>query len=254
MADDLQCVAIVPARGGSKRLPRKNVRPFFGHPMMAYGITAALHSGLFSKVMVSSDDEEVEQVARWYGADFVQRPTHLATDGAKSIDAVTHALGEFSKRGTDATFVCQVLPNCPLVLSSDIIEHWKMFQQADRSFQISVVAYRCVYPEWAIVRDSEGKGSWRFGPEFLVRSQELSASLCPSGSVWWARCSALLAQNTFYGSPFHVAQIDANRGVDIDDEEDLQLAELLVHGLTARDGRSPLEPIDKMSFMKRRSV
>ena len=79
--------------------------------------------------------------------------------------------------------------------------------------------------------------------EFLVRSQELGTTFCPTGSVWWARCADLLAQKTFYGSPYYLAEIDANRGVDLDDEEDLRLAELLVLGLTARDGRSPLEPM-----------
>ena len=96
-------------------------------------------------------------------------------------------------------------------------------------------------------------GRWRFGAEFLVRSQELAPTFCPTGAVWWARCADLLAQNTFYGSPHHLAEIDANRGVDIDDEEDLRLAELLVLGLTARDGRSPLEPMKESYFHRGRA-
>jgi CMP-N-acetylneuraminic acid synthetase len=248
LGQNLDAVAIIPARGGSKRLPGKNLLPFFGHPLMAYGISAAVNSGLFPNVIVSSDDAEIERVARWYGAEFVKRPAQLATDTAKSVDAITHALGEMAKGGIVPQFVCQVLPNCPLVRSSDIVEHWRRFREKNRVFQISVVTYRCVYPEWAMMVDKQGCGKWRFGKEHLVRSQELATTLCPTGAVWWARREELLVQNTFYGIPFHLEQIDANRGVDIDDQEDLNLTELLVLGLTARDGCSPLEPISKPSF------
>jgi CMP-N-acetylneuraminic acid synthetase len=243
-------VAVIPARGGSKRLPGKNLLSFFGHPMMAYGVSAAVNSGLFEKVIVSSDDAEIGRVAEWYGAEFIERPPELATDKAKSIDAVTHVLRTLGAAGTCPGSLCQVLPNCPLVTSADLIEHERLFRESDRRFQISVVTYRCVYPEWAMVEDEEGHGRWRFGPEFLVRSQELARTFCPTGAVWWARCADLLAQNTFYGSPYYLAEIDANRGVDIDDEQDLRLAELLVLGLTARNGRSPLEPIKESYFSR----
>ena len=243
-------MAVIPARGGSKRLPGKNLLPFFGHPMMAYGISAAVNSGLFDKVIVSSDDAEIGRAAEWYGAEFVQRPAELATDTAKSIDAVIHVLKKLAETSSCPDSLCQVLPNCPLVTSADIVEHGKLFREARRSFQISVVTYRCVYPEWAMVEDEHGHGRWRFGPEFLVRSQELNRTFCPTGAVWWARTADLLAQNTFYGSPYHLAEVDANRGVDIDDEEDLRLAELLVLGLTGREGRSPLEPMKESYFAR----
>ncbi len=217
---------------------------------MAYGVSAAVNSGLFDKVIVSSDDAEIGRVAEWYGAEFIVRPPDLATDTAQSIDAVTHVLRSLAAAGTAPQVLCQVLPNCPLVTSADVIEHERMFRGGARSFQISVVTYRCVYPEWAVVEDEQGCGQWRFGAEFLVRSQELKRTFCPTGAVWWARCSDLLAQNTFYGSPYHLAEIDANRGVDIDDEEDLHLAELLVLGLSARDGRSPLEPMKESYFSR----
>lgn len=217
---------------------------------MAYGVSAAVNSGLFDKVIVSSDDAEIGRVAEWYGAEFVVRPPELATDTAQSIDAVTHVLRSLAAAGAAPQVLCQVLPNCPLVTSADVIEHERMFRGGARSFQISVVTYRCVYPEWAVFEDEQGRGQWRFGSEFLVRSQELKRTFCPTGAVWWARCSDLLAQNTFYGSPYHLAEIDANRGVDIDDEEDLHLAEVLVLGLSARDGRSPLEPMKESYFSR----
>jgi CMP-N-acetylneuraminic acid synthetase len=250
LADAAKPIAIIPARAGSKRLPGKNLLPFFGHPMMAYGVSAAVNSGLFSRVIVSSDDDEMGRVAEWYGAEYVPRPPELATDTAKSIDAVTHVLRALAGRGFQPRSLCQILPNCPLVTSQDVIEHEKLFREHRRSFQISVVTYRCVYPEWAMIEDEQGRGQWRFGKDFLVRSQELSRTFCPTGAVWWARCHELLEQNTFYGSPYHLAEIDANRGVDIDDAEDLHLAELLVLGLTSRDGRSPLETMTQSYFAR----
>ncbi len=216
--------------------------------MMAYGVSAAVNSGLFEKVIVSSDDAEIGRVAEWYGAEFIERPAELATDTAKSIDAVTHVLRTLRDRGTLPDSLCQVFPNCPLVTSADVADHGRLFREGNRSFQISVVTYRCVYPEWAMVADEEGRGHWAF-KEFLGRSQDCARTFCPTGAVWWARCADLLAQNTFYGSPFHLAEMDANRGVDIDDEQDLRLSELLVLGLQARDGRSPLEmPVKKSYF------
>jgi CMP-N-acetylneuraminic acid synthetase len=241
-------VAIIPARGGSKRLPGKNLSSFFGHPMMAYGVSAALNSGLFQTVIVSSDDLEIGRVAEWYGAEFIQRPAELATDTAKSVDAVRHVLRTLAERGYRPDYLCQIFPNCPLVTSADVIEHGRLFREGNRAFQISVVTYRCVYPEWAMVTDAESRGRWAFGKEFLGRSQDCARTFCPTGAVWWARSADLLAQNTFYGSPFHLAEMDANRGVDIDDEEDLRLSELLVFGLTAREGRSPLEVPARASY------
>ena len=244
-------IAIIPARGGSKRLPGKNLMDFFGHPMMAYGVSAAVNSGLFQKILVSSDDAEIGRVAQWYGAEFIERPAELATDKAQSIDAVTHVLRTLAAREEMPEYLCQVFPNCPLVTSSDVIGLGKLFLEGKRTFQISVVTYRCVYPEWAMVADSEGRGRWVYSKGFPGQSQDCSRAFCPTGAVWWARCADLLEQNTFYGSPVHLAEMDANRGVDIDDEEDLRLSELLVLGLTQRDGRSPLEATARESYFNR---
>jgi CMP-N-acetylneuraminic acid synthetase len=242
--------AIIPARGGSKRLPGKNVRLFFGHPMLAYAVSAALNSGLFAEVIVSSDDPAVGRIAERYGASFLSRPPHLATDSAQLVDVARHVLETLQAQGRDPEAICQCMPNCPLVRSSAIVEHWRMFQEGDRRFQISAVPYRGVYPHWALVCDEHGRGRWLFNQhqENLVRSQDLPAALCPTGAIWWVRTKDFLEQNAFYGSPFHIASMDANRGIDIDDEEDLKLAELLVRGLMARDGESPLEPANQAAF------
>jgi CMP-N-acetylneuraminic acid synthetase len=240
-------IAIVAARSGSKRLPGKNVRPFFGHPMLAYSVSAAVNSELFAQVIVSSEDEAIGRIGESYGAVFVRRPPELASDSSSLVDVARHVLEVLRSRGVNPEAICQCMPNCPLVRSADIREHWRLFQEGGRSFQISVVPYRGVYPHWALVSDEQG-GRWLFGKQNLARSQELRPAVCPTGAIWWARTRDFLAQNAFYGSPFYLAPMDANRGLDIDDEEDFKLAELLVHGLTARDGESPLEPAHQHAF------
>jgi len=241
-------IAVIPARAGSKRLPRKNVQPFFGHPMLAYVVSAALNSGLFDQVIVSSEDAVIGRVAEEYGATFMSRPPDLASDSATLVDVARHVLESLHSQGVEPQAICQCMPNCPLVRSSDIVEHFNLFRDNDRSFQMSVVPYRGVYPHWALVADEKLHGRWFYGEHYLVPSQELSRTFCPTGAIWWTRTKDFLAQNAFYGSPFHLAPMDANRGMDIDDEEDLKLAELLVHGLTARDGESPLEPVSRQAL------
>jgi CMP-N-acetylneuraminic acid synthetase len=235
-------IAIIPARSGSKRLPGKNVRPFFGHPMMAYSISSALNSDLFEAVIVSSDDPAIGRIAELYGAQFLLRPPTLASDTAQLADVASHVLQTLASRGIQTDAICQCMPNCPLVRSSDIAQHWKAFQENRRLFQISAVPYRGVYPHWALVDDKRLGGQWLFGEKMKTQSQYLQRTFCPTGAIWWARTRDFLAQHAFYGQPFHLAPMDANQGIDIDDEQDLELAEILVHGLTARDGRSPLEP------------
>jgi len=211
--------------------------------MLAYSVSAALNSDLFDEVVVSSDDPETGSIAECYGAHFVLRPTELATDTAGIVGAARHVLEVLRIRGNEPEYICQCMPNCPLVRSTDIQQHWRVFNEEHRRFQISVVPYRGVYPHWAIVSDARHRGTWLLGERYQSRSQELPQAFCPTGAIWWARRRDFLEQNAFYGSPFHIAPMDANRGMDIDDEEDLKLAELLVHGLTVREGSSPLEAV-----------
>lgn len=243
-----ELIAIIPARSGSKRLPGKNVRSFFGHPMLAYSVSAALNSNLFREVIVSSDDAAVGAIAESYGANFILRPPELATDSASLVDVARHVLQVVKDRGVVPQAFCQCMPNCPLLRSADIVDHWRWFNRNKRRFQISVVPYRGVYPHWALTAGEQQIGKWLFGEKYLVRSQQLQSVFCPTGAIWWARTPDFISQNAFYGSPFALAPIDSNRGIDIDDGEDLNLAELLVYGLTARDGESPLEPVRRFAL------
>jgi CMP-N-acetylneuraminic acid synthetase len=243
----MNSVAIIPARGGSKRLPGKNILPFFGHPMIAYTIATAKNSGLFQEIIVSTDDPDLGWVAEWYGASYLPRPAKLATDHASLVDVALHTLKETHRT---FEFVCQLMPNCPLRRSEDIIEHFSIFREQKRSFQISVMRYRSLYPHWSLSIDPAGFGKWVFGSEFLIRSQDLTDVFCPTGAIWWAKTSDFIEQSAFYGDPFFLAEIDPNRGIDIDTIDDLNLVDLLVRGLRDRDGVSPLESINSPAFGK----
>src|SRR5258708_1274510 len=201
-----ELIALIPARGGSKRLPGKNIRPFFGHPMLAYVVSAAVNSNLFAKVIVSSDDASVGRVGEWYGAEFMLRPPELASDTASLAEVARHVLQTLREReGRSPTVLWQSMPNCPLVRSSDLVDHWRRFESEGRTFQISVVPYRSGYPHWALTADEQFRGKWLFGEQYVVRSQELADSHCPTGAIWFVRVKDFLEQGTFYGSPFHVA-------------------------------------------------
>jgi CMP-N-acetylneuraminic acid synthetase len=235
-------LALVPARGGSKRIVGKNVRDFFGHPMLAYTIAAARHTELFDDVVVSTDDVVTADVARRYGATVVDRPPELADDTSSVSDVAVHAvdsLGAFDE-------ISLLMPNCPLRLARDIVEQHEAFTSHDRAQQISTVSYRCTYPSWALAVDADGRGTWQFG-ERLVPSQSLTPLVSPTGAVWWSRVDALVSYRTFYGNGFHTELMDATRGVDIDTFDDLELAELLVLGLMSRDGTNPLEPAEPIA-------
>ena len=201
--------------------------------MLAYAVSAALHSGLFAEVVVSSDDPAIGRIAESYGAVFMLRPSELASDSAQLVDVARHVLDVLRAGEWNRMRFASACPTVRWCAATDILAHWSIFRSRERRFQISVVPYRGVYPHWAIVADDEQIGRWLLGDErYLVRSQDLPRTFCPTGAIWWARTADFLAQNAFYGSPFHLAPMDANRGIDIDDEQDLQLAELLVHGLT----------------------
>ena len=242
-------IAVIPARGGSKRVPHKNIRAFWGHPLIAYSIGSALNSKLFSRVIVSTDDPLTGRIAEWYGAEYLARPTELAADSASLVDVALHALDSLADRnGRMPKALCQLMPNCPLRRHEDIVWLYEAFERNDRRFQISVVPYRGCYPQWAVVGDEEGEGSWAFGAEHLSSSQKLAKTYCPTGAVWWVSVPDFLAQKAFYGTPFHIEPMDADRGLDIDREEELELADLLVRGLRDRDGSSPLETVAREPF------
>ncbi len=224
----MSAIAVIPARGGSKRIPHKNIIDFCGRPMIAWTIQAALESSLFDRVLVSTEDPEIAAVSREWGAEcpFLREDCHDDHSGVS--EATIHALGQAREYyGEDHEIVVQLMANCPLRQAEDIVSHLEVFRSQQRSFQISCFAFGWMNPWWALTLDAEGRGQRLFPQQQGRRSQDLPPLYCPTGAIWIARTDALLEQGSFYGEPLRYEPLDWIRAVDIDTGADLRMARCL---------------------------
>ena len=222
-------LAVIPAREGSKRVLAKNIRPLLGKPLIEYTIEAALTSRIFDRVVVSTDSETIGALARAAGADvpFI-READLADD-TTHVSAVTlDALERLDPDGTGFGHVAQLLPNCPLRTADDVRESYEHFLACGAAVQISVARYAWQNPWWAMRRAASGELVPLHPAEVTRRSQDLAKLVCPTGAVWWAQAALLRRERTFH-VPGRVAwEMAWARAMDIDTEDDLELAELLL--------------------------
>lgn len=215
-------LAIIPARGGSKRIPRKNVKPFLGKPMLAYSIEAALSTGLFDEVMVSTDDEEIAEVARQYGAKvpFMRTPA-TANDYATLADVMKEVLTEYKNRGLEFDNSCLILATCPMLQSQDISSAYNCLTSSDFTMVYPVVLFS--YPIWRCLDLAEDGSMRRHWPEFEnSRSQDLPKQYHDTGTFYWYKNAEWLAGNVKIGG----IEVDETTIQDIDTETDWKLAEM----------------------------
>lgn len=221
-------IAIIPARGGSKRIPRKNIIEFHGKPLISWTIEAALESGLFSKVLVSTDDEEIAEVATQFGAEAPFLRKSHADDHSTASDATVAALIQSQDYwGTQFDEVVQLMPNCPLRTANNIVAATNSFRQEQRNFQISAFQFGWMNPWWAARLNTKSQPDWIFGDAIKQRSQDLDILFCPTGAIWIAKVPNLLQEKTFYGEGHAFEIIDWADAIDIDDENDLKMASVL---------------------------
>lgn len=221
-------IAIIPARGGSKRIPRKNVIPFRGRPMIGWTIAAALESELFSQVLVSTDDAEIAEIARQEGASVpFLRDTH-ADDHSSVSEATLRALAQAETYWQDKfDITVQLMANCPLRGTREIFSAVSAFEAGARDFQVSVFEFGWMNPWWAMRRAPDGRPDWLFPEARTARSQDLERLYCPTGAIWIARSDNLRRAGTFYGPEHVIEPIDWKAAIDIDDVADLRMAEAL---------------------------
>lgn len=215
-------LAIIPARGGSKRIPRKNVKPFLGKPMLAYSIEAALSTGLFDEVMVSTDDEEIAEVASQYGAKvpFMRTPA-TANDYATLADVMKEVLTEYKNRGQEFDNSCLILATCPMLQSQDISSAYNRLTSSDFTMVYPVVLFS--YPIWRCLDLAEDGSMRRHWPEFEnSRSQDLPKQYHDTGTFYWYKNAEWLAGNVKIGG----IEVDETTIQDIDTETDWKLAEM----------------------------
>lgn len=215
-------LAIIPARGGSKRIPRKNVKPFLGKPIIAYSIEAALATGLFDEVMVSTDDEEIAEVARQYGASVpFMRSAGTANDYATTADVLNEVLSKYKETGKEFDNFCCIYATAPMIQPNNIVSSFELLQKTDFTIVYPVVQFS--YPIWRcldLAPDGTMKRHW---PEFEnSRSQDLPKQYHDTGTFYWYKTKEWMAGNVRIGG----IEVDETTIQDIDTDTDWKLAEM----------------------------
>ena len=222
-------IAIIPARSGSKRIPKKNIIDFMGKPMIAWTIEAARESKIFYDVLVSTDSEEIANLSRRLGASApFLRDTKYANDITPVSEATINALINMEmKNNVKYDVVVQLMPNCPCRTGKDIISSYDIFMASSSKFQISAFQFGFMNPWWAMELDEESMRPKPLFPDALKkRSQDLGKLYCPTGAIWIADAEQLKIQKTFYGENYSICLMDWMHAVDIDDYEDFKMAQL----------------------------
>ena len=221
-------IAVIPCRGGSKRIPGKNIRLFQGKPLVAYAIEAALRSSLFNRVIVSTDSEEIAEIAHRFGAESpFMREARLADDFSPVSAATVDALQRVDPAGELYDHVAQLMANCPLRDADDILASYEQFTSSGARAQISVTEYGWLNPWWAMTSDDNHVLTPVFKERMSARSQDLPRLYCPTGAIWWATSAALRECGTFYAPGYTGWVMPWDRAVDIDTEDDWKMAEVL---------------------------
>lgn len=220
-------VAIIPARGGSKRIPRKNIKEFCGKPMIAWSIEAAQQSGVFDRIIVSTDDEEIAEVARKYGAEVpFMRPEEFSNDFAGTIPVIRHAINWLINDGYIADFVCCIYATAPFIRSEDIIRGLGTLREQKGDYAFTVT--RFPYPIQRALKVSPEQRISMFSPDmFHARSQDLEESWHDAGQFYWGTSFAWLNEKPIFSADSYSIELPRERVQDIDTPEDWRVAEWL---------------------------
>jgi len=215
-------IAVITARGGSKGLPRKNALPLGGRPLIAHTIAAALDSGCFATVVVTTDDSELAEISTRAGAELVHRPAHLATDGASSLDALRHALCE--RPGHQLFALLQ--PTSPLRTAHHVREAFALLASSAARTCVAITAMHHPPQKCLVKRDG------RFVPLFdhaqlTAPRQRLEPTFRVNGAIYLGYVDAFLASNDLFEQPLSCYEMSELDAVDIDSADDLALAEFL---------------------------
>lgn len=222
-------LAVIPARGGSKRIPRKNIKMFHGQPMIAWSIQAAIDSGCFDEVWVSTDDEEIAAVAQAYGAKVpFLRPVHLSDDFATTADVMSHAVEEFGKiNHALPDYICCLYATAPFVTKADLVKGLeKIKNNSNLNYVFSATTYP--FPIQRAIKLNEHDTVEMFSPQYFnVRSQDLEEAWHDAGQFYWGTAEAWLNKAMIFASQSSVVELPRFRVQDIDTQEDWDRAEWL---------------------------
>ena len=221
----MKSIAIITARGGSKRIPRKNIKEFCGKPILAYSIEAALQSGIFDTVMVSTDDEEIADIAKQYGAQVpFYRSEKTANDYAVTGEVLLEVLQEYEKRGAYFDAVCCIYPTAPFVTAGKLQKAAGMLVDKVADTVMPVVRFGFPPQRSVVLNDGYLQFKW---PEYaLARSQDLEPFFHDAGQFYFMRTESFLAQKKLVMEKTIPLEMDEMEVQDIDNEVDWKLAEV----------------------------
>lgn len=224
-------LAVIPARGGSKRIPHKNIKPFCGKPMIAWSIEAARQSGCFDRIVVSTDDEEIAEIARAQGAEVpFMRPPELSDDLTGTIPVIAHAIKWQQQHGENPGKVCCIYATAPFVTAADLQRGLRIIEDTRAHYAFSVTRY--VFPIQRAIRIKENNRVEMFYPEhFNTRSQDLEEAYHDAGQFYWGQASAWLAGTPIFTPKAVPVIMPRHRTQDIDTPEDWVRAEWLFKAL-----------------------
>jgi len=223
-------ICMIPARGGSKRIPRKNIKPFCGKPMIQWSIEAAQASGVFDRILISTDDAEIAQVARAAGAEVpFRRPAALADDHATTAAVVVHMLDFLKSEGNEPSVICCLYATAPFVQPEDIRNGAQMIEGAD--YVIPITSFP--FPIQRAVR-LKGDGLEMFDPSaYATRSQDLEHAYHDVGQFYWGTAQAWREGRPAFGAGARPLIVPRHRVQDIDTPEDWTRAEAMFRALNA---------------------
>jgi pseudaminic acid cytidylyltransferase len=223
----MTATAIIPARGGSKRIPRKNIRQFHGRPMIAWTIDTAINSSLFSNVIVSTEDAEIAAIAQEHGAQVpFLRPADFSNDYATTQDVMRHAVTWLAKNQIESDFVCCLYATAPFLQAEDIVKGLRALQESTADYAYTVTEFD-YSPHRALIKNQNGQVSLEKPELAAVRSQDLPSLVHDAGQFYWAKTETWLTQQEVLSSAGIGIEIPRSQAQDIDNEEDWKLAEAL---------------------------
>lgn len=223
----MNILAIIPARAGSKGVPRKNIKNLNGKPLISYSIKSSIKCRFINKIVVSTDSLEISKISKNFGAEIIKRPHSLAKDDSTAIEVILHSLDFLEDENYYSDVVILLQPTSPLRTTEDIDNSIKLFCENDCDSVISVSEYEHS-PYWALKYDNNYLKPV-FGKEYLKkRRQDLPTTYSPNGAIFISTPQYLKKHKTFYSEKTIPYIMPAERSIDIDTELDFKLAEILL--------------------------
>ena len=220
-------LCVIPARGGSKRIPRKNIKNFCGKPIIAYSIQAALNSNLFDNIIVSTDDLEIAKIAESYGANIpFLRPAKLANDHAGTIPVVNHAIEWFIKKNNPPNEICCLYATAPFIKPKSIITGFELMNDNKKEFCFTATSFAAPIQR-AIKINKSGNVSMFFSENINKRSQDFECAYHDAGQFYWGTIDAWLKEKKIFSEISTDMILPRHYAHDIDTPEDWQIAELM---------------------------